>query len=249
MSNFAARSSVLVARIVVLLARIVALLSFLFGLFAAFGLMIALPLGVLDSGSLSSSLIYFVGNLPLAWAIYKARPLSVGQAGRDAAAAAFMFILLMVVITFVNLVALGTLASRAFDFSFLIYGIVTLLLAGGIYRARSVASFSVMVLLAALALIPLTVGAFSSSYEGAPRSDGPAGASLADLVTVLRKEHKLVGLAAMVMVDGKVMSSAAEGERKKGSGVPLELSDRWHLGSITKSITATMIGRLVNRVK
>jgi CubicO group peptidase (beta-lactamase class C family) len=245
MSNFAARSSVLVARIVVLLARIVALLSFLFGLFAAFGLMIALPLGVLDSGSLSSSLIYFVGNLPLAWAIYKARPLSVGQAGRDAAAAAFMFILLMVVITFVNLVALGTLASRAFDFSFLIYGIVTLLLAGGIYRARSVASFSVMVLLAALALIPLTVGAFSSSYEGAPRSDGPAGASLADLVTVLRKEHKLVGLAAMVMVDGKVMSSAAEGERKKGSGVPLELSDRWHLGSITKSITATMIGRLV----
>ena len=41
------------------------------------------------------------------------------------------------------------------------------------------------------------------------------------------------------------MASAADGERKKGSGVWLEIGDRWHLGGITKSITATMIARLV----
>jgi CubicO group peptidase (beta-lactamase class C family) len=41
------------------------------------------------------------------------------------------------------------------------------------------------------------------------------------------------------------VASAAHGERKQGSGVPIELGDRWHLGSITKSITATMIARLV----
>ena len=58
-------------------------------------------------------------------------------------------------------------------------------------------------------------------------------------------EKKLVGLAARVMVDGQVVASAADGERKRGSGVPIELGDRWHLGSITKSITATMIARLV----
>ena len=52
-------------------------------------------------------------------------------------------------------------------------------------------------------------------------------------------------LAAMVMVDGKVEAASAYGERKQGSGVPLEISDRWHLGGITKSITATMIARLV----
>lgn len=86
---------------------------------------------------------------------------------------------------------------------------------------------------------------FGSSYDGAPRSDGPAGASLASLITDLRKETKLVGLAAMVMVDGQVMATSADGERKKGSGVPIELGDRWHLGSVTKSITATMIARLV----
>ena len=46
-------------------------------------------------------------------------------------------------------------------------------------------------------------------------------------------------------VDGQVEAAAADGERKKGSGVPLEIGDRWHLGGITKSITATMIARLV----
>jgi len=239
-----ARFRLLLTRSSVLAAKTVALVSLLFGLFAAFGLFISQAVGAFDSGSLSGSLVYFVGNLLLAWGICRAKPVSVELAGKDAAAT-FMFIVLMVVISFVNLVAVVTLVSAAFDSGYLIYGIVTLLLAGGIYRAKSVASFSVMVLLAALAFISLTVGVFYSSYDGAPRSDGPAGASLADLVTDLRKEHKLVGLAAMVMVDGKVLSSAADGERKKGSGVPLELGDRWHLGSISKSITATMIGRLV----
>ena len=65
------------------------------------------------------------------------------------------------------------------------------------------------------------------------------------MVTGLRKEKNLVGLAAMVMVDGQVVASAVDGERKIGSGVPLEIGDRWHLGGITKSITATMIARLV----
>jgi CubicO group peptidase (beta-lactamase class C family) len=232
------------ARSFVLVARIAALMSLLFGLLSAFGLVITRTLGVSDSSSLSGSLIYFVGTLPLTWRIWKAKPVSRELAGKDAAATG-MSVVLMVVIAFVNLVAVATLVSAAFDSGRLIYVIMTLLLAGGIPRAKSVAALSVMILLAALAFIALTIGVFSSSYEGAPRSDGPAGASLADLVTDLRKEHKLVGLAAMVMVDGKVMSSAADGERKKGSGVSLELGDRWHLGSITKSITATMIGRLV----
>jgi len=50
------------------------------------------------------------------------------------------------------------------------------------------------------------------------------------LITEQRKEKNLVGLAAMVMVDGQVEAGCGPGERKKGSGVPLEISDRWHLG-------------------
>ena len=85
----------------------------------------------------------------------------------------------------------------------------------------------------------------SSRDAGPPRSSGPGGDSLASLITDLRKENELVGLAAMVMVGGQVEAAAADGERKQGSGVPIEIGDRWHLGSITKSITATMIARLV----
>jgi CubicO group peptidase (beta-lactamase class C family) len=72
-----------------------------------------------------------------------------------------------------------------------------------------------------------------------------AEAPLTKLIIGLRKEKDLVGLAAMVAVDGKVVASAADGERKLGSGVWLQIGDRWHLGGVAKSITATMIARLV----
>ncbi|MDZ4857445.1 MAG: serine hydrolase domain-containing protein [Candidatus Hydrogenedentes bacterium] len=72
---------------------------------------------------------------------------------------------------------------------------------------------------------------------------------IAKLIPRLREEKKLVGLAAMVVVDGKVIASAVDGERKKGSGVQLAIGDRWHLGSITKSITSTMIARLIEAGK
>ncbi|MEZ6144080.1 MAG: serine hydrolase [Planctomycetaceae bacterium] len=61
------------------------------------------------------------------------------------------------------------------------------------------------------------------------------------MITDLRKEKNLVGLAAMVMVDGELQAAAVHGVRKNRSGVPLELGDRWHLGGVAKSITATMI--------
>ena len=75
------------------------------------------------------------------------------------------------------------------------------------------------------------------------RHDQPTGPT--NLVSDLRQEKKLVGLAAMVMVDGNVVAAMADGERKIGSGVTIKTSDSWHLGGISKSITATMIARLV----
>jgi CubicO group peptidase (beta-lactamase class C family) len=76
-----------------------------------------------------------------------------------------------------------------------------------------------------------------------------AEAPLTKLVIRLRKEQDLVGLAAMVMVDGQVAASAADGERKKGSGVWVDVRDQWHLGAIAKPITATMLARLVDSGK
>ncbi len=71
--------------------------------------------------------------------------------------------------------------------------------------------------------------------------------SLAELVSKQRKEADLVGIGAMVMQNGKVIASAVDGERAKSSGVRLTVSDKWHIGSITKSFTATMLARLVER--
>ena len=85
-----ARFRLLLTRSSVLVAKIVALVSLLFGLFAAFGLFISQAVGAFDSGSLSGSLVYLVGNLLLAWAICRAKPVSVELAGKDAAAT-FMF--------------------------------------------------------------------------------------------------------------------------------------------------------------
>jgi CubicO group peptidase (beta-lactamase class C family) len=99
--------------------------------------------------------------------------------------------------------------------------------------------------LVAIVMIVMASRLFDSSYDGSAQSIGPAGDSLAGLITDLSKEKNLVGLAAMVMVDGQVEAAAAQGERKKGSGVPLEIGDRWHLGGVTKSMTATMIARLI----
>ncbi len=86
----------------------------------------------------------------------------------------------------------------------------------------------------------------SSEDEKAAGGKPSVDTSLIGLVSAQREKNKLVGLAAMVMVDGQVVESAVVGERKIRSGIPLEIGDRWHLGGITCSITATMIAGLVD---
>ncbi|MCH8530598.1 MAG: beta-lactamase family protein [Saccharospirillum sp.] len=58
-------------------------------------------------------------------------------------------------------------------------------------------------------------------------------------------ETGLVGMAGVVFQAGEVRYLAAAGERKKGSGVAVTVDDRWHIGSITKSMTATLLAVLV----
>lgn len=101
----------------------------------------------------------------------------------------------------------------------------------------------------AVVLIPLAGQLFEVNYTRSPTSAGYQGDALATIVTNLRQEKNLVGLTAMVTVNGKVQAAAAQGERLKGSGVPLEIGDRWHLGGIAKSVTATMIARLIESGK
>ena len=63
-------------------------------------------------------------------------------------------------------------------------------------------------------------------------------------VARLQDDTGLTGAVAAVMTDGRLVGAAASGERRRGSGIPVTVDDRWHIGSITKSITATLLAVL-----
>lgn len=77
----------------------------------------------------------------------------------------------------------------------------------------------------------------------------PSGASR-DISKILEKERKaqgLPGVAAMVARGEKIAAQGVAGFRRIGGSDRIRINDRWHLGSCTKAITATMIGVLAER--
>lgn len=71
-----------------------------------------------------------------------------------------------------------------------------------------------------------------------------------DISKLLEKERKVQGLpavAAVVIKQDKIVAQGVVGVRKLGRPEQARIDDRWHLGSCTKSITATMIGVLVEK--
>ncbi len=69
------------------------------------------------------------------------------------------------------------------------------------------------------------------------------------LLETLRKEQGLPAVAALVIEGNRVITRGAAGVRKLGNPEPVSIDDRWHLGSCTKAMTATMIGLLVEQGK
>ena len=67
---------------------------------------------------------------------------------------------------------------------------------------------------------------------------------LAARVARLQGDTGLTGVVAAVMTDGDLAGAAASGERRRGAGIPVTVDDRWHVGSITKSMTATLLAVL-----
>ncbi|CAN5690266.1 hypothetical protein BH11PLA1_BH11PLA1_02740 [soil metagenome] len=76
----------------------------------------------------------------------------------------------------------------------------------------------------------------------------PAGAAdvSATLLPILAR-HKVPALAVAVIRDGKVIAAGASGTRRRAGPEAVTLNDQWHLGSCTKSMTATLCARLVER--
>jgi CubicO group peptidase (beta-lactamase class C family) len=65
----------------------------------------------------------------------------------------------------------------------------------------------------------------------------------------IRDKYGLPALAAAVVKDGKIIAAGAVGVRAHGSDVKVTINDRFHLGSDTKAMTATLAAMLVDEGK
>jgi CubicO group peptidase (beta-lactamase class C family) len=84
------------------------------------------------------------------------------------------------------------------------------------------------------------------------KSDPPAIGADPKINAVLariRDKHKVPALAGAVVEGNQVVALGAVGVRKLGSLEPVTTSDQFHLGSNTKSMTATRIALLVDQGK
>jgi CubicO group peptidase (beta-lactamase class C family) len=75
------------------------------------------------------------------------------------------------------------------------------------------------------------------------------GKSLNGILEPARKEAGLPALAAAVAKNGRIVASGAVGTRVLGRDLPVAIDDRFHIGSDTKAMTATLAGMLVDEGK
>jgi CubicO group peptidase (beta-lactamase class C family) len=74
----------------------------------------------------------------------------------------------------------------------------------------------------------------------------PAPVSLNERLELMRAALGVPAVAAAVVHGDKIVAIGAAGLRKASSAQPVTLSDKWHIGSCTKSMTAALAGTLVD---
>lgn len=93
-------------------------------------------------------------------------------------------------------------------------------------------------------LIRWVILAGVSAFLYAPPVSAQQG-EIADYLESVRAEHDLPAMAAAVIKGGDVIAAAAVGTRVYGTQNPVTINDRFHLGSNTKSMTATLAAMMV----
>jgi CubicO group peptidase (beta-lactamase class C family) len=72
---------------------------------------------------------------------------------------------------------------------------------------------------------------------------------VSEVLAPVRDEHHLPGLIGAILEGNRLAAIGAVGIRKIGSPDPIRVTDQVHLGSCTKTMTATLIGMLVDQGK
>ena len=78
-------------------------------------------------------------------------------------------------------------------------------------------------------------------------SSAGAQERLDDLLEPIRVKEQLPALAAAVSKEGRIVAAGAVGTRVQGKEIPVTVDDRFHIGSDTKAMTATLAGILIDK--
>jgi CubicO group peptidase (beta-lactamase class C family) len=80
-------------------------------------------------------------------------------------------------------------------------------------------------------------------------SSAGAQQSLKDFLEPIAAKYGLPALAAAVAKEGRIVAIGAVGTRLLGADIPVTVDDRFHIGSDTKAMTATLVGILIDKGK
>lgn len=73
----------------------------------------------------------------------------------------------------------------------------------------------------------------------------PGPSDMSPILASLIAKHDLPGMAALLLEEGRLTASGVAGVRRRGLPDPITPGDRFHLGSCTKAMTATLAALLV----
>jgi len=86
--------------------------------------------------------------------------------------------------------------------------------------------------------------------ESQPRQEPFASSAAEDvgrLLAPLLAKHDVPGMAAVALTSEKLLAQGAAGVRRRGSPEQVTIGDKFHIGSCTKAITATLCAILVDQ--
>lgn len=98
-----------------------------------------------------------------------------------------------------------------------------------------------------MSLAACLVGGLTAGVLAHAQVAAPARESLEARLAALRDSARLPAVAGAVFTSAQVVQQSAVGVRRLSADAAVTLADRWHIGSITKSFTATLVAKLVER--
>ncbi len=99
----------------------------------------------------------------------------------------------------------------------------------------------ILLAVAAVCFFVTNLAAITATADSAETYDDAVEQMLEDI----RFKYKLPALAGAAVRDGEIVALGAVGSRKQGDPTRVEKDDRFHIGSLTKSMTATVAAMLV----